>query len=134
MALTYNGTTIATMTLKQTTQDTHEVRRYKLQMRSANALCCIVHVSKNKVKEGERQTWTHQLMFFAVDEGHMKRICNAKEEGGLKGCFWGELENIKFNLYYEECRKLLKYFTQAGYKVTAYYKEPKPKKASKSKK
>ena len=128
MAITYSGTTIATMTLKQTHKNDGTVHRYKLQMRQSNCLCCIIHVYPNEKKEGEQQTYTHQLQFFAVDEAHLKRICNAKKEGGLKGCFWGELENIKFNLYYEECRKLIKYFTQAGYKVTAYWKEPKKSK------
>ena len=125
MAINYSGITIATMTLKQTHKNDGKTYRYRLEMRRANCLCCIISVTKNEKKEGEKQTWTHQLMFFAGDETHMKRICNAEKEGGLKGCFWGELENIKFNLYYEECRKLIKYFTQAGYKVTAFWKEPK---------
>lgn len=128
MAINYSGVTIATMTLKQNhkVDGKDKLFRYKLEMRRANCLCCIIHVYQEK-KEGEKPTWFHQLMFFANDEAHMKRMCNAKDEDGLKGFFTGELDNIKFNLYYDECRKLIKYFTKAGYKVTAYWKEPKKK-------
>lgn len=129
MAINYSGVTIATMTLKQSWND--KTCRHKLEMRRSNCFCCIIGVSKNERKEGEKQTWTHQLIFFAIDDQHMKRICNNKKDNGLKGCFFGELENIKFNLYYEESRKLLKYFVQAGYKVTTYWKEPKQTKRAK---
>jgi hypothetical protein len=51
----------------------------------------------------------------------MKNII--KNEGDI---FFGEtVTSIKLNLYYKECKTLLKYFTLAGHTVKCYYKAPK---------
>lgn len=132
MALNYSAEIIGTMTLKQVHQDDHKTYSYKLEFRSCNALACVIHVRPAERKEGEPQKYYHDLVWFACDREHLRRMSEAK--GGLLSFFGGTLTNIKLNLYYKENEVILRAFVKAGLKVTAYYKEPKPKKASKAKK
>lgn len=129
MALNYSAEIIGTMTLKQVHQDDHKTYSYKLEFRSCNALACVIHVYPNPKEEGKPQTYTHQLMWFACDREHLRNMSEAK--GGLLSFFSGTLTNIKLNLYHKENEVILRTFVKAGLKVTAYYKAPKPKKASK---
>lgn len=127
MALNYSAEIIGTMTLKQVHQDDRKTYSYKLEFRSCNALACVIHVRPAERKEGEPQKYYHDLIWFASNREHLKRMC--KE--GLESFFWGKLTNIRLNLYYKQNEILLRAFVKAGLKVTAYYKEPKPKKATK---
>ena len=88
--------------------------KFKIMICRANCLAAFVYSYK---KDGE--TW-HQLYSFFNDVQHAKNI--AKEEPTL---FWDKVVGIKLNTYYKESITLLKLFTKAGHKVTAYYKEPK---------
>ena len=122
--LHYNGTTIGTITIKQRHAD--KDYKYTLQIRQGNCLAVIIYVRKateEELKENPEGKWYNQLYSFYGDEQHMKNII--KNEGDI---FFGEtVTNIKLNLYYKECKTLLKYYTLSGHKVTCYYKEPKKK-------
>ena len=62
------------------------------------------------------------LYNFWVDESHVNNILKSG-----KSLFWDEVSKVKLNTYFKESFKLIRIFTKAGIKVTAYYKEPKEK-------
>ncbi len=92
---------------------------YKVQIRQGNCLAVFITVSKQD--DGK---WLHTLWSFYADESHLKNI--EKAHDGNPFCY-GDVRNIKLNVAYKESITLLKHFTKAGYKVTAYYKEEKSK-------
>lgn len=122
--LRYNGITIGTITIEQ--EHAEKKHKYTLEIRQGNCLAVVIFVRKataEELKENQDGKWYHQLYTFYSDEQHMKNII--KNEGDI---FFGEkVTSIKLNLYYKECKTLLKYFTLSGHKVTAYYEEPKKK-------
>ena len=128
MAINYSGQITGTMTNVQ--KDANgEKRTYKLEMRQSNCLATIIHVYPNPNSKGENDKWCHQLVAFFADVEHLRRC--EKAEGGLKGIFWGDITNIKLNMYYKENQVLMNHFVKAGWKVTCYYKEPRTRKAKK---
>lgn len=123
--LTYNGTTIGTLTIKQRLGK--DEFKYNLQIRQGNCLAVVLYVRKSTPEELERNPegkWFHQLHTFFIDERHMK---NMLKEYGKVLDEMDEVINCKLNMYYKENYTLLKYFVKSGYKVTCYYKEPKKK-------
>jgi hypothetical protein len=128
MAIKYSGQITGTLTNVQTNSK-GEKKTFHLQMRQSNCLATIIHVYKNPESEGDYDKYIHQLIAFFVDEPHLKRC--EKAEGGLKGVFYGEIKDIKLNLYYKENIVMLKHFVKAGWKVKCYYKEPKTRKVKK---
>lgn len=118
--LRYNGTTIGKVVIKQ--QD----KKFTIQIRQGNCLAVLVHVRKltdEERKEDSVNKYRHTLYTFFADEQHMKNIL--KHE---KSVFGDEnVVRIELNLFYKECKTLLKYFALSGHKVTCYYKEPKKK-------
>lgn len=124
MPLTYNATTIGTITIAQEIEGKEQ--KFTLQIRQGNCLAVIVYIRKATEKELERHPngkYIHTLWSFYGDEQHMKNII--KNEGDI--FFHEKVVSIKLNLYYKECKTLLKYYTLSGHKVTCYYKEPKKK-------
>ena len=123
--LTYNGTTIGTLTIEQEFRDIK--RRFNLQIRQGNCLAVIIYVRRATPEELEGNPhgkWFHQLHTFFLDEKHMKNIL--KDYGKVLDDM-DKVISCKLNMYYKENYTLLKYFTKSGYKVTCYYKEPKTK-------
>ena len=92
---------------------------YKVQMVWGNCLVVFVHLFTDE--QGQKMV---QLYNFWADANHAKKIY--KDTGGLCPSY-ESFKNIKLNMYYKESKTLLNIFTKAGYKVTAYYKEPKTK-------
>lgn len=125
MSLNYKAEIIGTMTLTQKQHD-GVTRSFKLQFRDCNALACVIHVRPAEKKEGEPQKYYHNLIWFAADIPHLKRMC----KDGIETYFSGKLTNIKLNLYYPNNEVIMKHFIKAGLKVEAYYKEPKQTKAN----
>ena len=124
MPLTYNGTTIGKINIAE--ERDGERLHFTLQIRQGNCLAVLLFVRKATPEELEKHPegkWYHQLWSFYVDEQHLKNIL--KNEGDV--LFGEEVTSISLNMYYKECKTLLKYFTKSGHKVTCYYKEPKQK-------
>ena len=67
------------------------------------------------------------LYTFFGDEQHIKNIIKSDPH------FFDEWKNVRLNLYYEGCKKLLKYLVNAGLRVTVYSKAPRIKKEPKLK-
>ena len=87
---------------------------FKLNVYWCNGLAAFVYEYKNE--EGETMC---QLMNFFADKQHIENLINSKTE-----LFYGEIKKISLNMWYEDNKYVLKYFTKMGYKVTCYYKEP----------
>lgn len=122
MPLTYNGTTIGKLTIKQKLGN--DEYKYNLQIRQGNCLAVIIYVRKateEELKKNPKGKWYHQLVSFFADEQHMKNIM--KDWGTLLDPM-DEVVSCELNLYYKECWTLLKYFTKSGYNVKCYYKDP----------
>ena len=119
MALHYYSTTIGTFTLVQKENSS------KIQIRQGNCLAVFMNIYKLKEPEDPKRPWMHQLVSFFCDEQHIKNCFNDYKKDVFKRIFWGDLKNIKLNLYYKESHVLLKYLTKDGYKVQCFYKEPK---------
>ncbi len=114
--LRYTGTTYGVVTIKQND------RRYPIQIREANCLCAFIHVRKPTLEEFNKygynsKTRLHCLYSFWSDEQHVKNIL---KDNGNQLFFGDQVISIKLNLFYEQSYKLLRIFTQAGYKVTCY--------------
>lgn len=106
------------MTITQN-QD-REKKKFKNFIYTCNALAAFVYNNYwTEVETGKKHKDMGLYSFFA-DTQHVKNIM--KHEGKL---FWDEVSNIKLNTFYKESATLIKIFTKAGYKVTAYYKEVK---------
>ena len=84
-----------------------------------NCLCVFTQWYKDE-KTGKTM---EQLLTCYFDEKHIKNIM--KERKTLEPV--RDITAIRLNTYYKEAMILAKYFTQSGYKVTMYYKEPKKK-------
>ena len=126
--LTYNSTTIGTLTIEQKLGD--NAYKYNLQIRQGNCLAVILYVRKSTPEELAKNTegkYYHQLHQFFVDEKHMKNIM--KDYGTILDPM-DKVIKCRLNMYYKENYTLLKYFVQSGYKVTCYYKAPKTSKRS----
>ena len=101
---------------------------YTLEIRQGNCLAVLLHV--HKLTPEEKKTaepganYRHTLYTFFGDEQHCKNI--VKHHGDIM--IGEKTTKVELNLYYKECKTLLKYFTLSGHKVTCYYKEPKGKK------
>jgi hypothetical protein len=122
MPLRYNGTTIGKIHISQ--EFGGKKHNFELQIRQGNCLAVIIHCRKateeEQAKNPEAKYW-HTLWTFYADEQHMKNII--KNEGDI---FFGEkVTSISLNMFYPECKTLLKYYTLSGHKVTCYYKAPK---------
>lgn len=124
MPLTYNATKLGTLTLIQTDRDTKKEMKFKIQIRQGNCLAVFLNIYKQSEPKDPSKPWVHQLVMFFADEQHLKNCLKSHPDDGFDGIFWGKIKDIKLNTYYKESRTLLKYFTQTGKKVTAYYKEP----------
>lgn len=120
MAIHYSGKTIGTFTLVRKWGDEEKPRKYKIQIRQSNCLMCAIHVYKFDNPENPKLCWRHELVCFFVDESHLKRCVKAAR---FSSYFGGTITNVKLNLFYKECKTLLKYMIKDGLKVTCYYKE-----------
>ena len=120
--LRYNlNTKYGELVMSQTTSE--GVKNYKILICWGHCLAVFLHpyTDENGVK-------MVQLYNFWNDATHVKNIM--KNCGGLCPSY-EEFKNIRLNMFYKESETLLKIFTKAGYKVTAYYKEIKNKKNNK---
>lgn len=141
MPLTYNGNTMGTLTICQRRRDKERkefvvdekgkpvYNKFRIQIRQGNCLAVFIHVYKDPEPEDPKRPWVHQLQMFFANEQHIK---NCLKEYTFENLFNGLLKNIRLNLFYSECRILLKYFTQQGLNVQCYYKDPAPKRKKKS--
>ena len=120
MAIHYSGKTIGSFTLVQQRKDEEKPRRYKIQIRRSNCLMCAIHVYKFDNPTDPKMCYRHELVGFFVDEAHLKRCVKAER---FSDYFNGTITNVKLNLFYKECKTLLKYMVQDGLKVTCYYKK-----------
>lgn len=115
--LTYNNTTIGTITIKL------NGRRFNLQIRQGNCLAVIIHERKateEEIEENPESKVFHTLYSFFCDGRHMKNIIKDNDK-----LFGDDVVNIKLNMFYKENYTLLKYFMLSGYKVNCFYKEDK---------
>lgn len=110
MALRYNGNVMGKIVITQKEQ------KFTLEIRQGNCLAVIIH--SNKEPDG---TFTHTLMQFFADEGHLKRTCKAVDKGKGKAPISYNVKSIKLNMRYKECATLLKHLVKY-YKITCYYK------------
>lgn len=122
MAIHYSGKTIGTFTLVQKRQDEEKPRKYNIQIRKSNCLMCAIHVYKFDNPDNPKLCWRHELVCVFMDEPHLKRCL--KDEH-FSSYFYGEVTNIKLNIYHKEMMTLLKYLVRDGLKVKCYYKEDK---------
>lgn len=120
MAINYSGKTIGTLTLVQQNKDEEKARRYKIQIRQSNCLMCAIRVYKFDNPTDPKMCYKHELVGFFTDEAHLKRCVKAER---FSDYFNGTITNVKLNLFYKECKTLLKYMVQDGLKVTCYYKK-----------
>ncbi|MDD6104173.1 MAG: hypothetical protein PUB73_06155 [Bacteroidales bacterium] len=119
MALTYNGTTIGTIVIKQGYDDIE--RKFTIQIRQGNCLAVLIHVRKSTPEELEKHPngrYFHILYTFFGDEQHLKNML--KNEGTV---LFDKVVSIKLNMFYKENYTLLKYFVLSGFKVTCFYKK-----------
>ena len=117
MALSYNGTTIGKIVIKQ------GENKFNLQIRQGNCLAVIINVRKateEELKEHPNGKYIHTLYNFYCDEHHLKNLL--KNEGRV---LFDEVISIELNMFYKENYTLLKYFVKSGYKVKCYYKDEK---------
>ena len=115
MPLSYNGTTIGKIVIKQ------GGNKFHLQIRQGNCLAVIINVRKSteeELKEHPKGKYVHTLYTFYADEQHLKNMM--KMYGNVLA---DEVVSIELNLFYKENYTLLKYFVKSGYKVKCYYKE-----------
>ena len=112
--ITYSKHLMGTLTIRQ------NGKLYRIQIRRGNCLAVLIHVSKNPESTSTKGRYYHTLFMFYHDEQHIKNLL--KDGHGLLD---EEVVSMQLNMYYKGCWTLLKYFTQEGHKVTAYYKEPK---------
>lgn len=73
----------------------------------------------------------YELRSFFDDKTHMERCLGLAK--GYTDLFKDKdgqtcISSIRLNTWHKEAMTLIEGFTRAGYKVTAYYKEPKPAK------
>ena len=101
--------------------------KFKIQIRRGNCLAVFMHIYKDSEPKDTERPWVHELVSFFADEQHIKNILKEYKKDAFKGVFWGDLKNIRLNMYYKECNTLLKYFVRDGLKVQCFYKEPKKK-------
>ena len=115
MPLSYNGTTIGKIVIKQ------GKNKLPLQIRQGNCLAVIINVRKadeEELKEHPDGKCIHTLYTFYADEQHLKNMM--KMYGNVLA---DEVVSIELNLFYKENYTLLKYFVKSGYRVKCYYKE-----------
>lgn len=121
MAIRYNGNTMGTFTLVQ------EENKFPIQIRQGNCLAVFLHIYKQKEPADPQKPWVHDLVCFFVDERHLRNCVKDYTKDAFKGIFWGDIKNIRLNLYYKDMQILLKYMVRDGLEVQCYYKEPKKK-------
>lgn len=117
MALTYTGTTIGKIIIKQGEQ------KFNLQIRQGNCLAVIINVRKateEELKEHPEGKYIHTLYTFYADEQHMKNMMKSYDK-----VLFNDVVSIELNMFYKDNYTLLKYFTKSGYMVLCYYKEKK---------
>ena len=115
MPLSYNGTTIGKIVIKQ------GENKFHLQIRQGNCLAVIINVRKadeEELKEHPDGKCIHTLYTFYADEQHLKNML--KEYGNVLA---DEVVSIELNMFYKENYTLLKYFVKSGYKVKCCYKD-----------
>lgn len=97
----------------------HDGKTYKftVDICAANALCAFISKCKNDNGEAE-----NRLLNFFADKVHVNDLIKRKVE-----LFYGKVEKVRLNMWYENCESILKYFVRIGYKVECYYKESKNK-------
>lgn len=120
MPLTYTGTTIGKIVIKQKIGDYPE-RRFTIQIRTGNCLAVLLHIrrlTEEELKEHPAGKWMHSLYSFFGDEQHLKNML--KEYGKV---LFDDVVSIRLNMFYKENKTLLKYFLKSGYEVRCYYKE-----------
>lgn len=110
MAIQYNGNIMGKIMITQNEQ------KFTLEIRQGNCLAVIIHCNKEP-----DDTFTHTLMQFFADEGHLKRICKAVDKGKEKTPIFYDVKSIHLNMRYKECATLLKHLVNY-YKITCYYK------------
>lgn len=99
-------------------------KSFPIQIRRGNVLAIFMHVYKDEHPQDPARPYVHQLMSFFCDERHIKNILKDCKKDLFKELFWGDIKNIKLNMYYKECNTLLKYMVRDGLKVQCYYEEP----------
>ena len=101
--------------LKQTSRLDGTVRKYKINICAANAVCAFIY----EYKDERGETMCH-LMNFLDSPQHITNLLRKKQE-----LFEGDVTKVKLNLAYDNCKQILRYFTRMGNKVECYYKEGK---------
>lgn len=127
MPLRYFEGRIGTLKIEQ--EHASEKHRYTIQIRQGNCLAVFIHVRKATPAELEEHPdgkYIHTLYNFYADEQHIKNIMKA--QNGKLFSDSDKVVKIELNTYFKESKTLLKYFTQAGHKVTCYYKETEKRK------
>lgn len=109
MAIQYNGNVMGKIVI---TQNEHN---FTLEIRQGNCLAVIIHSN-----EKPDATFTHTLMQFFADEGHLKRICKEVDKGEEKTPIFYDVKSIRLNMRYKECSKLLKHLVKY-YEINCYY-------------
>lgn len=115
MAISYTGTTIGTIVIKQ------DDRRFKLQIRQSNCLMCIINVYKTEEQKRTRKGCMHQLMGFFIDEDHLKRYL---KEHAFSSMFYGSVEKIELNSYYKDAQRIIKMFLRYPIDFNVIYRKP----------
>ena len=113
--LQYNETSMGTVIVRQGD------RKFNIDIRKGNCLAVLVHVRKlteEERKDNPGARYLHTLYSFFGDEEHLQNMLN--NQGDI---IFDEVVSVKLNIFHEEARTLLKYFTKAGHKVTCFYKE-----------
>ena len=127
MSLTYNGTTIGTITIEQEHNKTKH--RYELQIRQGNVRFGVVIYERPMTEEEKKgaepgATVMHTLMSFWADEQHLKNMI--KSSASIMPGY--KVVRAELNMHYKENYTLLKYMMLSGFKVVCYNKVPKAKK------
>lgn len=118
MPLSYKKNTMGTFTLVE------KESSYQVQIRQGNCLAVFLHVYKEAKPKNPAKPWVHQLVSFFADEEHIENCVKNLEKDVFKKLLYGELRDIKLNLYYKESYVLLKYFVEDGLEVQCYYEKP----------
>ena len=124
MAVCYGPNKLGTIKIWQEIEG--KKHYFNIEMRRGNCLAVMIYIRKATPEELEKdpscKKYANLYSFFG-NEQHIKNIM--KDNDGK--CLWDEVKSIRLNMFFEESKKLLKYFLKSGYEVTCYYKEEKIK-------
>lgn len=117
--LNYFKNTIGFVSGKIKTSD--EEIQFKYQIRQGNCLGVMINTrqaTEKEIKESPEVKMYDELIMFYVNEQHLKNMVKDNVDLLPYGTNY-----IGLNLYYNEAKTLLKYFTRAGFVVECYYRK-----------